>query len=60
MFFNTMFDLIIQTFHPTTKTPYEIECEKAHHEKYRHANEELILHFRKLLSHVTIDHCDIG
>ncbi|CAF3511851.1 unnamed protein product [Rotaria sp. Silwood1] len=50
---------ILQTFHSPTKTPYEIECEKAHHDKYRLANEELVLLFRKLLSHVSIDHCDI-
>ncbi|CAF0860549.1 unnamed protein product [Rotaria sordida] len=49
----------LQTFHSSTKTSYEIECEKAHDDKYRQVNEELVLHFRKLLSHVSIDHCDI-
>ncbi|CAF3938847.1 unnamed protein product [Adineta steineri] len=48
----------LKTFHSPIKTSYEIECEKAHHEKYRQANEELTLFFRKVLSHVTIDHCD--
>ncbi|CAF1554201.1 unnamed protein product, partial [Adineta ricciae] len=48
----------LKTFHLTTKTQYEIECEKAHHDKYRQVNEELLLHFRKVLSHVTVDHCD--
>ncbi|UJR28969.1 hypothetical protein I4U23_010187 [Adineta vaga] len=50
----------LKTFHTTTKTSYEIECEKAHHYKYRQANEELVLHFRKVLSHATIDHCDLA
>ncbi|CAF4353195.1 unnamed protein product, partial [Adineta steineri] len=31
----------LKTFHSPIKTSYEIECEKAHHEKYRQANEEL-------------------
>ncbi|CAF0900246.1 unnamed protein product, partial [Didymodactylos carnosus] len=49
----------LKTFHSSVLSSYEVECEKCHHEKYRNANEDLVVRFRKILSHHSIDNCDL-